>query len=88
MNSISISDASRDFSHLVHRIIDRREDILVTDGGVPLVILSPVDEACTGKELARKWAKIPHMDADEAESFEADLAAARNALPPIRSKWD
>ena len=41
----------------------------------------------TGAELARRWASIPRLDADEANALADDIANARNALPPVSPSW-
>jgi|GEM_PF-1649436 len=88
MISITAGDAARGFTDLMHRVMSGREDAIVTEKGIPLVKVVPVDAACTGKELAKKWAKVRHLDPLEAASLEADLLTAKKALLPPQSKWD
>jgi hypothetical protein len=42
----------------------------------------------TGRELAARWATMPHLTPQEAEDFATDLAAAREELPPLRPAWE
>jgi hypothetical protein len=42
----------------------------------------------TGTELAARWARMPHLTPHEARELAADLAAAREVLPPVRAVWE
>jgi hypothetical protein len=42
----------------------------------------------TGRELAERWRTMPHLTAREADEFAADIAAARDALPPVVTEWE
>ncbi|MBI2402669.1 MAG: ribbon-helix-helix protein, CopG family [Gemmatimonadetes bacterium] len=42
----------------------------------------------TGRELAARWATMPHLTPQEAEDFATDLASSREELPPLRPAWD
>lgn len=89
MISITASDAARGFTDLMHRVVKGREDAIVTEKGIPVVkVVALMDKTHTGKELARKWAQLRHLDAAEAESFEVDLRKANSHLLPPQSKWD
>ncbi|MCW0217336.1 MAG: type II toxin-antitoxin system Phd/YefM family antitoxin [Prosthecobacter sp.] len=88
MISITASEAARGFTDLIHRVMNGREDAIVTEKGIPVVKVIPVDEVCTGKDLAKKWAKVRHLAPEEATSMEADLLDAKKALLPPLSKWD
>jgi hypothetical protein len=41
----------------------------------------------TARSLAERWATLPRLTPDEARDFEADIAAARAAFPPVRTLW-
>ena len=41
----------------------------------------------TAGDFADRWATLPRLTAEEARDFEADIAAARGALPPVRDTW-
>jgi len=41
----------------------------------------------TARAFAERWAALPRLTPDEARDLEADLAAARAALPPVRTPW-
>ncbi len=38
--------------------------------------------------LAERWKTLPRLTPEEARDFEAELAAARAALPPVRARWE
>ena len=42
----------------------------------------------TGRELAVRWAGLPHLTAKEARDLAADVAASREALPPLPAAWE
>ena len=42
----------------------------------------------TGRELAARWATMPHLTPREAQDLAADVAAAREALPPMHVAWE
>jgi predicted transcriptional regulator len=41
----------------------------------------------TARAFAERWAALPRLTPEEAADLEADIAAARAALPPVRSPW-
>lgn len=41
----------------------------------------------TARTFAERWAALPRLTPDEARDLEADIAAARSALPPVRTPW-
>lgn len=41
----------------------------------------------TARTLAERWAALPRLTPEEARDLEADIAAARAALPPGRTPW-
>ena len=42
----------------------------------------------TGRELAARWAAMPHLTPEEAQDLATDIAAAREALPPLHAAWE
>lgn len=42
----------------------------------------------TGRELAARWARIPHLTPKEAQDLATDIAAGREALPALRTAWE
>jgi hypothetical protein len=43
--------------------------------------------AVTARTFAAQWAALPRLTPEEARDLEADIAAAREALPPVRTPW-
>jgi len=41
----------------------------------------------TARTFAERWAALPRLTPEEARDLEADIAAARAALPPVRAPW-
>jgi hypothetical protein len=41
----------------------------------------------TARAFAEHWAALPRLTPEEARDLEADIAAARAALPPVRAPW-
>jgi hypothetical protein len=42
----------------------------------------------SARDLARYWATLPRLLPEEADSFAADIAAGRDALPPVMTPWE
>jgi predicted transcriptional regulator len=56
-----------------------------------LALAPPPDGAVrrvTARELAARWATMPHLTPDEARDLARDIAAARESLPPVRPAWE
>lgn len=41
----------------------------------------------TARDLSRRWGTLPRLGLEEADSFAADVAAGRDALPPVPPPW-
>jgi len=41
----------------------------------------------SARAFAERWAVLPRLTPEEARDLEADVAAARAALPPVRAPW-
>lgn len=41
----------------------------------------------TAQAFAERWAGLPRLTPEEARDLEADIVAARAALPPVRVPW-
>lgn len=42
----------------------------------------------TARELAGRWASLPHLEPEDAGALADDIAAARAELPPVREPWE
>ena len=89
MISLTVSEASRQFTDLVRRVCASDEEALISDNGTPVVRLVPVTTGpVTGKSLHDAWVQMGRLGADEATAMESDLAAARGSLKQPASQWD
>ncbi len=88
MISLSVSEAVRHFSDLLHRVRHEGEWALLTESGRPVARMLPASSALRGADLALTWDDCPHLGDDEAASFDADMAESCNKLPPLASRWD
>jgi antitoxin (DNA-binding transcriptional repressor) of toxin-antitoxin stability system len=88
MKTITVTEASRNFSDLVSRVHYQGESTLLVKGGRPMVKMTAARRAKTGRQLAALWPEIPHLNQKDAESFSRDIEAARRSLSVLKSKWD
>jgi hypothetical protein len=44
--------------------------------------------ALAARDLARHWAALPRLLPEEADGLAADIAAGREALPPVVTPWE
>jgi antitoxin (DNA-binding transcriptional repressor) of toxin-antitoxin stability system len=88
MISLSVTEAARHFVDLIHRVCHRGESAELTEGGKAVVRVMPARALATGADLAGLWRDCPHLDGDEADRFEQDVAAARGLLANAASKSD
>ncbi|MDZ4287910.1 MAG: hypothetical protein U0984_08120 [Prosthecobacter sp.] len=88
MITMTVTEASRRFSDLINRIRYRGESARLIKAGKPVALVVPCPRTCTGAELAKAWATLPRLGADEAALLEEELAAAKKNLPLPASQWD
>lgn len=88
MSTMTLVDAVRQFPDIIRRVMAGRETLVITEGNRPLVSISPAAPLPTAADLAAAWPRMPHLDADDAADFEADLNTARQALPAPATAWD
>ncbi len=89
LNTISVTDAARNFSDVINRIHYQRKSYLLTRGGMVVAKLTPADELLTGARLAALWEARPRLDPADAAAWEADLASLKAGVrPPEDAGWD
>ena len=88
MTSFTVSEAARSLAELVHRVRTRGEKAMLLSDGEHVAWVVPARKTCTGAELAAAWAGVPHLGAEEAATFEGDLAASRTGMRALTSPWD
>jgi antitoxin (DNA-binding transcriptional repressor) of toxin-antitoxin stability system len=88
VKTITVTEASRNFSDLVSRVHYQGESALLVKGGRPMVKIIAARRPKTGRHLAALWPDLPPLGRKDAESFGRDLEAARRSLPALKSRWD
>lgn len=48
---------------------------------------APGTPRVTARDLAARWPTLPRLTPEEASALADDLAAARGALPPVKTPW-
>lgn len=87
--SITVTEASRNFSDLVNRSYYRGETTLLMRSGEAVAMMVPVGAASVpGRDWLAKWHAMPHLDSEDADDFGKTLEAARAHLPTVESLWD
>jgi antitoxin (DNA-binding transcriptional repressor) of toxin-antitoxin stability system len=87
-NTLTVTEASRNFSDVISRTFYRHETTVLLKGGKPVARIVPVVSATiTGGELAALWADLPHLDASDADAFALELESASRSLPAPRDPW-
>jgi len=85
---ITATEAVRKFSELLSSIKYQGERYTIVRGGKPVASILPAAEQTRGKtlgDLKRLLAEIPRLG-DDANAFEADVRAAREAQPLLPEK--
>jgi len=73
-STITVTEAARNFSDLINRVVYRGESALLTRNGKPVARIVPeVSRRITGLEAAEIWATRERLNTDEAEAFARDL---------------
>ena len=91
---MTVTEAARNFADVVARAFYRGESAKLLKNGRVVARIVPAEEAIhfpTGAELARLWGnrERPRLSPAEARALEADLEAAKKALPPLEATpWE
>jgi len=86
---LTVTEVAENFSEIVDRSYQYGESTILLRSGEPVAMVVPVEvKDITGKELAKRWKTMPHLDTEDAEAFEKEIEEARNNLLPLKSKWD
>ncbi len=80
---------ARHFSEYINRVVFRRERFVLLRGNRPVAELRPVHPGFPLAELPALFEALPHLSAEDAAAFEADVRASRKALDakPLRDPW-
>jgi len=89
--SISVTEASRNFSDCVNRARYQGTSFILQKGGVPVARIEPADtQPKKGSELAaalKQAVEDIHVGVEEATSWLHDLEQARGSLQPQVRPW-
>jgi len=78
-STLTVTEAARNFSDLINRVVYRGDVAILTRNGKPVARILPEKLGkTTGRELADFWRARLRMPANEAELFDHDLAEIRN----------
>lgn len=88
MQRITLADAERDFSNLVHRICAEGEEFeLARDGTVVARLLPALRRSSfLVQDLRKLLADLPALG-DDAGAFDADLSSVRREYPAEKGDW-
>jgi len=75
--SISITEAARNFSDFVNRVAYRGERFFLIRGKRRVASLTPVGDVCSAAELKRAFDAIPRLGKSECASWLSDLRRMR-----------
>lgn len=86
---MSVTEAARGFSELLSRIYHRRESVILIKNGVPVARLVPPGPVrVTARDVATRWADLPHLARDDADRLAEEITAARPVSPPAEPPWE
>jgi antitoxin (DNA-binding transcriptional repressor) of toxin-antitoxin stability system len=76
----SVADVAEHFEEYLHRVVDDGETLVLLRAGQPVAELRPVARGGRLRDLPAILSSLPRLSASEADSFAADLEAARSEL--------
>jgi antitoxin (DNA-binding transcriptional repressor) of toxin-antitoxin stability system len=89
VEEINATQAARQFSDLLNRVVYQGASFELTRGGrrIARLVLAGLPKRVEVSELNRIFAGIPSLG-DDAESFDRDIADAEAAIVPDGDPWD
>ena len=76
----SVTDVAQHFEEYLRRVADGGESFVLLRGGQPVAELRPVVAGGRLRDLPAILSSLPSLSENEADSFAADLEAARAEL--------
>ena len=74
---LTVTEAAENFSEIVDRSYQHGESTMLLRSGEPVAMVVPVEvKDITGKELAKRWKTMPHLDPEDAEAFGKEIEDA------------
>jgi antitoxin (DNA-binding transcriptional repressor) of toxin-antitoxin stability system len=88
--STSVTEVARHFSDYLNRVAFRGERFVLMRGKRAMAELIPISTGRPLKDLPGLLASLPHLGAEDAASYAADIEAARAELAhlPLRDPWE
>lgn len=87
--TMTVTEAARNFADLVNRTYYRGDSTILLRSGEPVAMMVPVaGSRVTGREWMLKWRSFPRLNAQEADSFAADIESSRGNLFLTDLPWD
>ena len=87
MKTLSVTEASRNFSECVNRVYARKETFAIVKLGVPYALLVPASPAgCNSHELADGIAGAG-LPAEDRRELAAAVRKGRKALQSLNDPW-
>ncbi len=87
-NTVTATEASRNFSELLNRVLYRGESFVIERGGEPVGELRPAGPSrFTGADLVTLLRSLPPVDEDYLDTVE-ELTRTQARVPPSPSPWE
>jgi antitoxin (DNA-binding transcriptional repressor) of toxin-antitoxin stability system len=86
---VSVTNAIRNFSHLINRVYYQGQSYLLTRGGVVVARLTAPKKYLIGAQLAQRWPDKLSLSAEEAANWESELTELQITVgAPAEVVWD
>lgn len=88
-NVLTVTEAVRHFSDYISRVAYRRESFVLRKGNKSMAELRPLPSSRKLGDLPSILRSAPHLSSSDANTFAADVDAARTNLPDgkLRDPW-
>lgn len=74
---LTATEFARNQAEYLNRVAYKGESFIITRGKKPIAELRPTQPILRGKDIREVWARIPHLDPEEAEAFAKDVEEAQ-----------
>ncbi len=87
--TLTLTEVVRHFAEYMNRVVHRRESFVLVRGNKAVAELRPLPASMRLGDLPALFASLPHLPADEADSFADDLDSARDEIArrEVRDAW-
>jgi len=87
--TMSVTEATRNFSDLINRVVYRGDTAVLTrNGNVVARIVPERLQHVTGLRFAEMWKELPRLSPEEAEEYARDMEESRRLFnQPPRDPW-